>query len=151
MIKNKTFGGIKNNAAADCPILCPIAPSKLTEIKLTRLCSSRKNGSTAIKKKTLPPSAAKNGNDKSVPLKRCVNNNLNATIKRIFFTGKNGNAKQTGIFASPKRRNGNGVGIKLSKIPRNALIAASEAVKSFSFNVTLPLRQFQDFRCRSFL
>lgn len=70
IIKQRTLSGIKNNAAIDCPILCPTAPSKLTEIKLTRLCSIKKNGSTMIKKKMLPPNAAKNGNDKSVPLKR---------------------------------------------------------------------------------
>ena len=144
------LNGIKNNAAVNCPRLCPIAPNKLTDIKLIRLCIILKKGSTKNRKKRLPPRAAKNGNEKSVPLNKCVNNNLKLTIKKIFFNCINGKAKHIGIFASPRRKNGTGVGMKLSNILKNALIAANEAVKSFSFIFTLLLRQLQRFVMVSF-
>ena len=47
-----------------------MAPSKLTDIKLTFLCNKRKNGSVITKNRMLPPRAAKNGNDKKVPLNK---------------------------------------------------------------------------------
>ena len=130
------FPKSKKFDSAICAAVFANAPAKLTPTQLTCRFALRCNTSIAAAEANEPAAENKKIYEKRVPVIKPCPSILSSTKSKISFAPNTYKASTSGIFASPKRIKGSGLGITYSTADKKRHSEAKKAIKLRRFIVS---------------